>query len=162
MPELLLIRSSTFGVGDQVAPADDDHVGRRERHLAHQVARDENGPALGRQRLHERADPDDAFGVEAVDRLVEDQDGRVPEQRPRYPEALGHAERESAGPSVGDVAQADEIEHFVDPLDRDAARLGQGQQVVPCLAPGLVRLGVEDGADFTHRGTQVVGRRCRR
>jgi hypothetical protein len=61
------------------------------RHLVHQVAGNEHGPALGRQLLHEGADPDDALRVEPVDRLVQDEHGRVAEQRGGESETLPHA-----------------------------------------------------------------------
>ena len=51
----------------------------------------EHGPALVGEGAQQGADPKDAVGIEAVDRLVEDQDARVSEQRRRDPEALAHA-----------------------------------------------------------------------
>ena len=53
-------------------------------------------PSAG-QRAHQRADPADALGVEAVDRLVEQQHRRVAEQRGGDAEPLAHAQRERAG-----------------------------------------------------------------
>ena len=50
------------------------------------------------------ADPADALGVEAVDRLVEEQHRRVAEQRGGEPEPLAHAEREAADPPLRDAA----------------------------------------------------------
>ena len=70
--------------------------------LAHQVAGDEHRPALGRQRRSRPPDPDDALGVEPVDRLVEHQHRRVAEQRRGDAQPLPHAEREAAGPASGD------------------------------------------------------------
>jgi hypothetical protein len=51
------------------------------------------------------ADPQDAVRVQAVDRLVEDQDARVTEERRGDPEALAHAKREPAGPLGGHAGQ---------------------------------------------------------
>ena len=89
-------------VGDQPAAADDDEVVGGDRHLVHQVAGDEDRAALGGQPLHQVPDPDDALGVEPVDRLVEDEDRRVAEQRGGDAEPLAHAEREAARALAGD------------------------------------------------------------
>ena len=75
--------------------------------LAHQVAGDEHGPALGGERPQQAADPPDALRVEAVDRLVEQQHRRVAEQRAGDAEPLPHAEREAAGPPAGHGGEAD-------------------------------------------------------
>ena len=88
-------------VGDQLAAADHDQVVGGQRHLAHQVRRDEHGPALGSEPLEQVADPVDPFGIEAVDRLVEHHGLRVAEQRGRDAESLAHAERELAGALAG-------------------------------------------------------------
>ena len=74
-------RSSTRGVRDQPTAADHDQVVGGLLQLAHEVARDEDRPALGGERAQEASDPHDALGVEAVDRLVEHQHRRVAEQR---------------------------------------------------------------------------------
>ena len=52
-----------------------------ERHLGQQVTGDEDGAPLRGEGLHERAHPDDAFGVEPVDGLVEEQHARIAQQR---------------------------------------------------------------------------------
>jgi hypothetical protein len=52
---------------------------------------------------------------EAVDRLVEDQDLRVAEQRSGDPEPLAHSERELAGPLARDLVEADERDQLQDP-----------------------------------------------
>jgi len=64
------------------------------------VAGDEHGPALVGQTPDQTAQPVHALGVEAVGRLVEDQDLGVAEQGPGQPEPLAHAEREAADPSA--------------------------------------------------------------
>ena len=68
-------------VGKQLAAADDDQVVRGQRHLPHQVAGHQYGPALRGQLLEQPADPADPFRVEAIDGLIEDQHRRVAEQR---------------------------------------------------------------------------------
>ena len=62
-------------------------------------------PSLARY-LHQVADPEHALGVEAVDRLVEDERARVAEQGRRDAEPLAHAEREAADAALGDRRQS--------------------------------------------------------
>ena len=86
------MNSATLRVGDQPPLADHDQVVGGLRHLAHQVAGDEDRAALGGQLAScSVADPQDALGVEPVDRLVEQQDLRVAEQRGGDAEPLRHA-----------------------------------------------------------------------
>jgi len=54
------------------------------------------------------------FGVEPVDRLVEDQYGGISEERGGDAESLAHAQGQLAGPAVGRVGQADDAENLVD------------------------------------------------
>ena len=82
------------------APDDDQVVGGLG-HLAHQVRGHEHRPALGGQRLQQVADPADAVGIQAVDRLVQDDGLRVAEQRRGDAEPLAHAEGEAARPASG-------------------------------------------------------------
>ena len=88
-------------VGDELAPADDHQVGGGQRHLAHQMAGHKDGPTLGGQRLQEIAHPEDALGVEPVDRLVEQEDSRVAEESRSDAQALAHPEREFSRPCAG-------------------------------------------------------------
>ncbi len=117
-----------------------------QRHLAHQMGRDEDGTALGREHLHQVADPVDALRVETVDRLVEQQHLGVAEQRRRDPEPLPHTERETAGTPLGDVPQPHDAQHLVHPGRRDAGQLGQGEQVVAGGAAAVHALGVQQRA----------------
>jgi hypothetical protein len=80
------------GVGDQPAPADDDEVLSGQGHLVHQVGGDEHRPALGGEVPQQGPDPADALGVEAVERLVEDDRAGVAQQGGGDAEALAHAE----------------------------------------------------------------------
>jgi hypothetical protein len=123
-----------------------------DRHLAHQVARHEHRPALGGEVLQERADPADAVRVQAVDRLVEHDDGRVAEQGGGDAQPLTHAEREAAGPAVRDPAQADGLQHLVDPLRPDPVRLCQREQVVTGAAAAVRRLRLQQRAEDAQRG----------
>ena len=80
------------------------------------VAGDQHRPALGGELLQQVADPADTFGVEAVDRLVKQQDPRVAEQGGGDAQPLGHAERELPGAAVRGLLDAGNGEHLLDPL----------------------------------------------
>ena len=114
-------------VRDQLAPADHQQVVGGVLHLRHQVAGDEDRAALGRERLHQVADPQDALGIQPVDRLVEHEDRRVAEQRGGDPEPLPHAQREALGPLARDLAQADQREHLVHPPPGQVVGLRPGR-----------------------------------
>jgi hypothetical protein len=70
------------------------------------------------------------LGIEAVDRLVEHHHPGIAEQGTGDPQALAHAEREAAAAAAGDVAEADDVEHLVDPVGADAVGDGERPQVV--------------------------------
>ena len=106
------MKSSTLAFGDELAPADHQDVVGGQGHLAHQVARHHDRPTLPGQRAHEIAHPDDALGVQAVHRLVEDEDGWVAEQGGGDTQPLAHAEREPLRPSVGDALEPDQLKHL--------------------------------------------------
>jgi hypothetical protein len=144
------------GVRDQLAAPDHDQVVGGERHLAHQVAGDEDGAALGGERLEQVADPVDPLRVEAVDRLVEDQGARVAQERGRDPEPLAHAEREGAGALACDLVQADEVDQLVDAALRDPVRLREREQVVVGGAAGVHRARLEQRPDLVQRRGMVA------
>ena len=135
--ELRWMNSCVVELGDQAAPADDDEVVGGDRHLAHQVAGDEDRAAFGGELPHEGADPADALRVQAVDRLVQQQHLGIAEHRRRDAEPLGHAEREAARSLAGHGGQADQVQDLVDPARRETLRLGEEQQVVAGTAAGM-------------------------
>jgi hypothetical protein len=108
----------------------------------------EHGATLCRKRAQQRPDPQDAFRVQAVHRLVTEQDGRVAQQCRRQAQALAHSQRERPGPPSRCGRHPDEVEHFVDPPVSDAVALGEAEQVVVCAAPAVHGAYLEDGADF--------------
>ena len=142
-------------VGEQLAAADHDQVIRGVLHLRHQVAGHEHRAALGRQRLHQVADPQDPLGIQPVDRLVEHEQGRVTEQRGGDAEPLAHAEREPLGALARHLGQADQLEHLAHPPLGQVIRLGQAEQVVVGGPAPVHRLGVDQRAHLAHRIRQV-------
>ena len=71
---------------------DDQHLVDRLRDLGENVARDEHGASLRRERAQEVAQPAHPLGIETVRRLIQDQQLRIAEQCPRKPQPLAHAE----------------------------------------------------------------------
>ena len=67
-------------------------------------------PASASRAQHD-AQPSDRGRVEAVVRLVEDDDCGITQQRGRQPEALLHAQRHLADRQVGDRADPNQVEH---------------------------------------------------
>ena len=103
--------------------------------------------------LQQRPHPQDAVGVEAVDRLVEDDHGRVAEQRRRRcPAAVPCRGRTPPARRRATVGQADQLEDLVDPRRRDAVGPGQRQQVVAGGAALVDGPGLEQRADLAQRG----------
>ena len=107
-------------------------------------------PSAG-ERLEERADPEDAFGIKTVDRFVEHEHGRVAEQRRRDPEALGHAEREATDSLAGDASKPDLVEHVVDTGAADAVAEREPQKVVVRAATAVGCARVEQRPDLQER-----------
>ena len=143
-------------VGDHAAAADDHQVLGDQRHLAHQMRGEEHGPALAGELLEQRPDPEDALGVEAVGRLVEDDRLRVPEQRGGDPEPLAHAEREAAGALARHAGEPDQVDHLVDARAADAVGLRHRQQVVVGRPPGVDRARLEHRPDLVHRRPELA------
>jgi hypothetical protein len=137
-------------VGEQLAAADHDELIRGVLHLRHQVAGHEHGAALGRQRLHEVADPQDPLRVQPVDRLVEHQDLRVAEQRDRDAEPLAHAQREPLRALARHVGQAHHFQDLPHPALGQVVGLGQAEQVVIGRTAAVNRLGVQQRAHLAH------------
>ena len=120
-------------------------------HLAHQVRGEEHGAALCGELLQQVADPLDPLGVEAVGRLVEDQDLWVGEQRRGDAEPLAHAERELPDTFPGDLLETDAVDHLVDPPPGNPVGLCQGEQVVVRRAAGVDGARLEQRADLVER-----------
>ena len=149
-------------LGDQAAPADYDEAVGGLGHLADQVARHEHCPAFSGESTQEVAYPPDPLGVEAVDRLVEEQNGGIAEQRRGDSKTLAHAEGELAGPPVGHGGQADLVEDLVDAAKGDVVCERQPSEVVAGRASGVERLGVEQTRQPRAAARPARRRACRR
>ena len=120
--------------------------------LAHQVAGDEHGAALGGERPQQAADPADALRVEAVDRLVEHQHRRVAEQRRRRCRAAGACRARSRRRAAARRRRGRRA--------RAPRRRGGAGRPLLCASqsrwlrrapPGMDRAGVEQRADLAER-----------
>ena len=103
------------GLGDEMPAVDNDHGVHRVGDLGQDMAGYQDGAALGGQAAQQVTQPANPLRVEAVGRLVQDQQIGIGEQRGGQAEALAHTEREPADPAVGRVGEFDELEHVVDP-----------------------------------------------
>src|SRR5450759_5767818 len=74
----------------------------------------EHRPTFGGQVAQQLTEPVDAFGVEPVSGLVEDQDLRLGQQGGGKTEPLTHAERELSDAPISRRGQIDEVEHLID------------------------------------------------
>ena len=101
------------GGGRQPAAVENQDLVDGLGNLGQHVAGEQDGAPLAGEPAQQVAQPADAGRVQAVGRLVEDEDGRVAEQRTGERQALTHAERERARPAVGRLAQADDVEHLI-------------------------------------------------
>ena len=108
-------------LGDDLAVADDDDLVGDALDLVEQVRAEQHGAALVGVAAQQVAHPADAGRVEAVGRLVEDEDLGVAEERVGDAEALAHAEGVVADPAVRLLlGEADELDHLVDAVPADA------------------------------------------
>lgn len=94
---------------------DNPEIVRHFRQLVQDVAGDHNGDPLLIPQLQQRlADLGDLLGIQAVDRLIQDQDLRIPHQRQADAEPLPHAQRIGArGLLHVRVLQADNLQQFL-------------------------------------------------
>jgi hypothetical protein len=127
-----------------------DHL----RHLRQVVAGDEHRLALGGEPPKEVAQPSHALGIEAVCRLVEDEQLGIAEQRGRQAQALTHAKRIALHTATRRRTHIDESEHLLHPAWRYMRDRRQHPQVIqPC--PSGMQIGrVEHRADASGRPLQ--------
>src|SRR6201999_4043128 len=67
-----------------------------------------------------------------------------------------HAQGEGPGALAGDLAEADELDHRLDPVTPQAVGLGHRQEVVAGRATGVEGAGVEQRADLVKRRAVVA------
>ena len=140
-------------VGAQLAVGDHDDVFDGLGDLGQDVAGDHHRAPVCRLLAHQTAQPDDPGRVQAVVRLVEDQDLRVAEQGCGDRQPLTHAHRVALHTPVGGVAEPDRGQDLLDAVGGMVSRDGQDPQVVSCAATRMEGGVLEHGA---HPGAGLV------
>ena len=136
--------------------------------LAEHVAGDQDGaPGVG-PFPEQATQPGHALRVEAVGRLVENEDLRVTQERGGQAEALTHAQRVTAHPPDSVGGQADLIEHIVHSGLRNAGSGGEDAERIAGATAGMVigsggatgaALGAFQTAPPPRRRVSIGGRR---
>jgi hypothetical protein len=137
----------TAALGDDAPRADDHDPVGDGLDLPEQVRGEQHRAAAVGELAQQPAHPAHPLGVQAVGRLVEDQDLGIAEQRVRQPEALAHAQRVLAHALARRRAiESDAPEQVLDAprVHADGLR-GHGQRLAPAAA-GVLRRGVEQDA----------------
>jgi hypothetical protein len=92
----------------------------------------------------------DAGRVQAIDRFVEDEHGRVTHERVGDAQALAHAQRVVAHAPLGlGAGEADQLQHLLDALHADAHALGGQPQHLTAGAAGVLGRGVQENTDVS-------------
>ena len=115
--------------------------------LGELVRGDEDGPPTPTKIAQQLADLHDAGGVEAVRRLVEDQQLGVGQQRCGDAEALLHAEREPLDRLPVPAGQADLRDDRVHPLERQVTEPGERHEIGAGREPRDERRALDEGPD---------------
>jgi hypothetical protein len=110
--------------------------------------------------MQQATEPADTVRVEPVERLVEDQHARIPEQRPGQAEPLAHAEREPADAASRDIGQPGQPEDLIDPPPGQPGDRGDDPQVLSGAAPRVERVAVQGGAHLAYRVGQLMVRQA--
>ena len=121
--------------------------------LAEQVRRHEDRPPAVGDLADETADVLHADGVEAVVRLVEDDQFWVAEQRGGDAEALFHAHRVGAHAVVTAAGEADDLDEVGDALLRAASEYRKRTQVVDSRHGRMERRRLDERADTVEVAT---------
>ena len=123
-------------LADHLAAIDDGHRVAGALDLVEEMRRQHHGATLGHERHDHVAHVEHAPGVEAVHRLVEDQQLGIPEEAGGHAQPLAHAHGVLRHLVVGPMQDADALERRLDAaLGRRLTRRGEDLQV---LAAGQV------------------------
>ena len=116
-----------FPFGHHIALAQQDHLVGNRIHLVQDMAGHDHVAPILTPFAEERDGFGAGHGVETVERLVEHQYRRIPEQCCCDPETLAHAEREATHAASGNGLHPNDPEHLIDPRRRNAVALRQDQ-----------------------------------
>ena len=133
---------------DHPAGRDDGDLGAQRLKVVHLVAGQQHGGAVGREPAQHLVHVLAARRVQAVGRLVKDQQPGPDQQRGGEPDPLPHAEGEAANLVVGDIRQSDLRQGVVDVrLGAVAAQPGQFGEVAPRGQRGVDAGAVDEARD---------------
>jgi hypothetical protein len=127
-------------------PREDRNAVAHLFHLGEDVTRDEYGPAFAAESPDQLAHFLDAGWVEAVGRLVQDQQFGVLEQRRADPEPLLHPQRVGLDPVPAPIRQSNDAQNLLDGASPDP--IG-GSEELEILSTRVARehcRGLDDGA----------------
>src|SRR6185437_12936653 len=103
----------------------------------------QDGAPILDELAQQRAHPTHPLGVQAVGRLIQDQDLGIAEQGMGESESLAHAERVAADvPAALPLVEPDELEQLPDPPPADAHELSGGGEGLGAAASGVLGGGV--------------------
>ncbi len=135
-------------VGDDPAPVQGDHAVRRAGRLLGVGGGEQHGAALVRVGPQRAVQPAALAGGEFAGRVVEDEGVRVGQQGAGQAEAPVHAAREGAEALVAQAHEADGLEDFVGPPDRNTGRGAQHPEVTAHGTRGMSGHVAEEHADL--------------
>ncbi len=141
---------------DQPAMVDDHYVVREQRKLSQNVTRHENcRPAL-RVVPQETTHPMHTGRVEAVGRLVQNQEPGVANQGSGETQTLTHAERELTSPFVGGGVESDLMQNRVNPCVVDSDGGGTNAEFLAAAATGMEPRRVDQCSDEPSRVVEAA------
>jgi hypothetical protein len=142
-------------VHDEPAGIDHHDLVDRLRDLGEHVAGEQDSTALRGERTQEVTQPAHALRVQAVRRLVQNQDLGVTDQGTGETQALLHSEREASGPPIRRRTEVDELQEVVDATTRDAGFCRQDAEMVACGSGRVCGRRLEQRTDLAQRVPQV-------
>lgn len=138
-------------IRDQSTATDHQQVISCQRHLRHQMRRDQHRSTLARQIAQQMTDPQNAIRIQTIHRFVENQRRRITQQRRRDPEALPHPQGKPANPLRSDISQTNQPQQLVDSTRRDPTRRREHQQMIARRTTVLDSLGLEQRTHLVQR-----------
>ena len=104
-----------FGLDASRPPAEHDDAGREKHRLFDIMGHENRGEAFPAPEGHKlRLQRQTRQRIELAERLIEQQQGGIVDERASKRGALSHAARQLMGISLAEVAKADEIERGID------------------------------------------------
>src|SRR5262249_7157418 len=102
---------------DQPALVNDRRVAAEALHVIHQMRREEDGGAAAGQLVHQVEEQTRRLHIEAIGRLVQDQELRLVQQREQQAELLLHAARVILGELVNGLAELQALDQRLQRVD---------------------------------------------